>query len=119
MAARVSRSLSQVNRHVFAGPSFRAIPRIANTSARAGLLAHRNARSQAPWTCCVTQANVARYSHTDSASSSHPYASIPDATAYKGSSITEKHWMSRDMAVGTVLLVIALPFANEISGRFD
>lgn len=119
MAARVSQSLSQVNRQVFAGLSFRAIPRIVNASARAGLLAHRNTRSQAPWTCRVTQANIARYSHTDSASSTDPYASIPDATAYKGSSITERHWVSRDVAVGTVLRIIAPHFANEVSGRFD
>ncbi|KAJ5904425.1 hypothetical protein N7504_006808 [Penicillium tannophilum] len=104
MAARVSQSLSQVNRRVFAGLSFRAIPRIVNASARAGLLAHRNTRSQAPWTCRVTQANIARYSHTDSASSTDPYASIPDATAYKGSSITERHWVSRDVAVVDALI---------------
>ncbi|KAJ5987434.1 hypothetical protein N7451_011799 [Penicillium sp. IBT 35674x] len=104
MAARLSRSLSQVNRRVFAGLSFRAIPRIANTRARAGLLAHRNIRSLAPWTCRVTQANIARYSHTDSGSPTNPYASIPDATAYKGSSITEKHWMSTDVATVDALI---------------
>ncbi|KAJ5160056.1 uncharacterized protein N7482_007060 [Penicillium canariense] len=60
MAARLSRSLPQVNRRVFAGLSSCAIPRIATTSARAGLVAHRNPWNLAPWTCRVIQASIAR-----------------------------------------------------------
>ncbi|KAJ6012434.1 hypothetical protein N7522_002789 [Penicillium canescens] len=82
MTARLSRSLPQVNRRVFAGLPFRAVPRVANASARAGLVAHRITWKLAPW----TQANIARYSHTDSGSSAKPNASIFDVTPYRGSS---------------------------------
>ncbi|OQE25659.1 hypothetical protein PENFLA_c008G10272 [Penicillium flavigenum] len=104
MAARLSRSLPQVNRRVFTGLSSRTISRVANASARAGLVAHRNTWNLAPWTCRVTQANIARYSHTDSDSSVKPNASIANATSYKGSSITEKHWMSQDFPVVDTLI---------------
>lgn len=107
MATRLSRSLPQVNRRVFARLSSRTTPRVANTSARAGLVTRRNARNLAPWACRVTQANIARYSHTDSGESASPNASISNAADYRGSTITEKHWMSQDIVVGMVPLVTA------------
>lgn len=108
MAARLSRSLPQVNRHVFTRLSSRAIPRVANLSARAGLVAHRNTRNVAPWTCRVKQANIARFSHSDSGSSVEPEVGILDATGYKGSSVTEKHWMDHEVGAGAILLVNVL-----------
>ncbi|KAJ6150085.1 hypothetical protein N7471_001284 [Penicillium samsonianum] len=104
MAARLSRSLPQVNRHVFTRLSSRAIPRVANLSARAGLVAHRNTRNVAPWTCRVKQANIARFSHTDSGSSVEPEVGILDATGYKGSSVTEKHWMDHEVGAVDALI---------------
>lgn len=107
MAARISRSLPQVNRRVFTGLSSRAISRVASASARTGLVVHRNSWNLAPWSSRVTQAKIARYLHTDSDSPVKPNAGILDVTAYEGSSITKKHWMSQDSPVGTVLLVTA------------
>ncbi|KAF9248104.1 hypothetical protein DTO027I6_6338 [Penicillium roqueforti] len=104
MATRLSRSLPQVNRRVFARLSSRTTPRVANTSARAGLVTRRNARNLAPWACRVTQANIARYSHTDSGESASPNASISNAADYRGSTITEKHWMSQDIVVVDTLI---------------
>ena len=119
MATRLSRSLPQVNRHVFARLSSRAIPRLANTSARAGLVAYRNTRNLAPRACHVTQANIARYSHTDSSESASPNGSILNVVDYRGSSITEKHWMSQDTVIGTVLVTASLPLLTKISGHLD
>lgn len=119
MATRLSRSLSQVNRRVLAGLASRAIPRVTNTSARAGCLAHCNTWSLAPSACRIRQVNIARYSHTDSGSSINPNASIPDVTAYKGSSVTEKHWMNQDPSIGTTLLVTGCYLANQLSGHLD
>ncbi|KAJ5508996.1 hypothetical protein N7527_011139 [Penicillium freii] len=106
MAARISQSLPQVNRRVFAGLSSRAIPRVASASARTGLVAHRNTRNLAlaPWFSRITQANIARYLHTDSDSPVKPNASILDVTTYEGSSITKKHWMSQDSPVVDALI---------------
>ncbi|KAJ5400287.1 hypothetical protein N7465_010776 [Penicillium sp. CMV-2018d] len=106
MAARISRSLPQVTRRVFAGLSSRAISRVACASARTGLVAHRNTRNLAlaPWSSRVTQAKIARYLHTDSDSPVKPNASILDVTTYEGSSITKKHWMSQDSPVVDALI---------------
>ncbi|KAJ5617375.1 hypothetical protein N7537_002489 [Penicillium hordei] len=103
MAARISRSLPQVNRRVFAGLSSHAIPRIANTSARTGLVAHRNTRNLTPRSG-ATLAKISRYLHTDSDSSVKPNASILDVTTYEGSSITQKHWMNQDSPVVDALI---------------
>ncbi|KAJ5189035.1 hypothetical protein N7491_005359 [Penicillium cf. griseofulvum] len=102
MAARLSRSLPQVNRHVFRSSS-RAIPRIASLGARTGLVAHRHTRDVAPWTCRVKPANTTRLSHTASGSS-EPEVGILDATGYKGSSITEKHWKDHDVGAVDALI---------------
>ncbi|KAJ5498551.1 hypothetical protein N7453_007602 [Penicillium expansum] len=99
MAARLSRSLAQANCRVFTGLCSRATPRIAHVGARAGLLAHRNTWNLAPRNCRVKQANTARYLHTDFDPSAKQNASILNATTYKGSSITEKHWMGQELAV--------------------
>ncbi|KAJ5977577.1 hypothetical protein N7501_000919 [Penicillium viridicatum] len=106
MAARISRSLPQVNRRVFAGLTSRAIPHVASASARTGLVAHRNTRNLAlaPWSSRVTQAKIARYLHTDSDSPVKPNASILDVTTYEGSGITKKHWMSQDSPVVDALI---------------
>jgi hypothetical protein len=105
MASRLTRGLTQVNRHVSTRLSARAVPRLATVSARAGLLAHRNTRNVAPWTCRVKQANPTRYAHTESASPGGQEVGILDATGYKGSTITEKHWVEQDVGVGTKSLV--------------
>ncbi|CAI7659158.1 unnamed protein product [Penicillium glandicola] len=104
MAARISRSLPQVNRYAFTRLSPRAIPRVASLNARAGLVAHRNTRTVAPWTCRVKQTNIARFSHTDSSSSAQPEVGILDATGYKGSIVTEKHWTNQDVGVVDALI---------------
>ncbi|OQD87876.1 hypothetical protein PENSOL_c076G06421 [Penicillium solitum] len=104
MAARISRSLPQVNRRVFAGLSSRAIPRVTNASARTGLVAHRSTRNLAPWSSRVTQTKIARYLHTDSDSPVNPNASIVDVTTYEGSTLTKKHWGSQDSPVVDALI---------------
>ncbi|CAI7572223.1 unnamed protein product [Penicillium palitans] len=104
MAARISRSLLQANRRVFAGLSSRPIPRVASASARAGLVAHRNTRNLAPWSSRVTQVKIARYLHTESDSPVKPNGSLLDVTKYEGSSITKKHWMSQNSPVVDALI---------------
>ncbi|KAJ5664381.1 hypothetical protein N7507_005112 [Penicillium longicatenatum] len=104
MATRLSRNLSRVNRRFWAGLSSSPLPRVANASARAGLMAHRNTWNLTPQTSRVAQANFARYAHTGSGSSANSNASIPDATDYKGSSLTGKHWMSQDLSIVDALI---------------
>ncbi|CAI7647597.1 unnamed protein product [Penicillium crustosum] len=99
MAARICRSLPQVNRRVFVGLSSRATTRVASASARTGLVAHRTTRNLAPWSSRVTQAKVARYLHTHSDSPVQPNASLVDVTTYEGSSTTKQHWVSQDSPV--------------------
>ncbi|KAJ5678854.1 hypothetical protein N7462_007098 [Penicillium macrosclerotiorum] len=85
MAARLSRTLLQANRRLFAGSSFGAI--------------RRSVPRRAPWTSRVIRANVARYAHTDSGSPATVNASILDATGFKGTSDTKKHWTNQDLPI--------------------
>ncbi|CAG7924892.1 unnamed protein product [Penicillium olsonii] len=98
MSARLARSLPQVNRHIFARLSSRARP-LTNVR-HAGLA--RNAWNRAPL-ARVTQPNVARFAHTD-AGAARPGTAILDATGYKGSTVTEKHWTSQDLPIVDALI---------------
>jgi hypothetical protein len=103
MAARISRQLPLLSRRGWASLPSHATSRLVNTSARSGLVTSRNTRNIAPWTCRATQASVAvplRYAHTDASSSGKPKAVIADATTFKGSNVTEKHWTSQNLPVG-------------------
>ena len=95
MAARLSRTLLQANRRLFAGSSFGAT--------------RRSVPRGAPWTSRVIRANVARYSHTDSGSPGTINASVLDATAFKGTSDTEKHWANQDLAIGNPQAPLNMP----------
>lgn len=114
MAARISRHLPLLNRRGWASLPSAAAPRLVNTACR-GLVTSRNTRNIAPWACRPTQArSVAvplRYAHTDASSSAKPKAVIADATKFKGSNITEKHWTSQNLPVGT--------YARPRSGTLD
>lgn len=104
MATRLSPNLPLLARRGWAGRSSHATPRLVN-AARRGLMTSRNTRNIAPWTCRVTQVKAMamplRYAHTDAGSSGKPKAVIADATTFKGSSVTEKHWTSQNLPVGT------------------
>lgn len=113
LAARVSRSLPQLNRHVFTRLSSRAIP---ITNAHHAGLAHRSTWNIAPRTR-VMQANT-RYAHTD-ARPAKSGGAILDATSFKGSVITEKHWKNQGSPVGTVLSSRPYHLANQLSGCLD
>ncbi|CAI7598309.1 unnamed protein product [Penicillium pancosmium] len=108
MAARISRHLPLLSRRGWASLPSHATPRLVNTSARCGLVTSRNTRNLAPWTGRATPAkSVAvplRYAHTDASSSGRPKAVIADATAFKGSNITEKHWTSQNLPVADPLI---------------
>lgn len=113
MAARLSRSLPQVNRQVFTRLSSRAIP-IAN--ARHAGLAHRNTWNLAPRNR-VLQAGT-RYAHTDAGSANSGPAML-DATGFKGSIVSEKHWKNQGLPVGMVLSLRRYHIANQFSGCLD
>ncbi|KAJ5753996.1 uncharacterized protein N7511_008149 [Penicillium nucicola] len=103
MAARFSRSLPQVNRQIFAKLSPRTITRVARANPHAGLVAYRTGNF-ARGICRVKQVNIARYAHTDSGSSANATSPSHEPINYKGSSLTEKHWMRQDFTLVDALI---------------